>query len=842
MDAPERSVKRRQYRSCDRCRKSRRACDAFARGVDPLRPNSSSHGRLQSCSLCLRGNMHCTFEWLRAIPQDSLPRGIKRKPDTREHAPLKAPSSDAPRVLAPTAQVPFSHATELCHDYQDFESTLAFQGSMPHFPGPAWFEDSQPITSDLARRERQHDFATFRALDPLLSGGQNASLVQQNGCQRLYNGLYDGIEFSNQNEWRTTQHDAPESRLSSSAWPDRLSSVPTQTPSTLTPQSCNPPCGSNINLSSEDMRTPIEAPRTGDMPAEDQRLASINQQESRLAQCTSKSMIISGFKKIYKDSVEHSLECWLTEHNCPYEIRPKTRHGGTLLATDSARTTTSLYQRVRELDSALGSLRNKAWTVAERNSASRALQLSIMAFASQWSRATHNMTMDTEAHTESKVDIMDSDGFEFTLRMSLWNETRQCLERKKQCDSFLTILAEVVFALVQRPASGDSRLDEKGRQGEYLNTALRHLLDWKDWLDSLPVSRGFDTTLLSPKTLCSFKLIFWFGVMCDTTLSVLHKRDFIIPCHKTVMEPNHPRGRVSVHDADVFARDEDPERDEPCDLWGTYLLGVSNHHWKSDNYSGAQMEKILQEAIPTKVLLWRKAGALQSALNRPTPAKRLEKCISLALQVHNHWNATYGEFFDLCMARHKSLGFKIQSWYVILATHWHLACLHIADCIQQADQQFKSESLQRALRQSCCLVLEIQKASACAIASLAQVSCSVCASPGDGGSHSSCTAGCAVLLTEPLTDVLEEALTMACQKLLGWYRCLRQQDAASTLYIWASGTMTMQELAEQCTSCIDALRILGHKSDHCIFSAAALRKELDLASRASEDPGVGWYG
>jgi len=92
---------RRQYQSCDQCRKSRRACDAATLRVAnfPLGDDDSSDPSeclVDACSNCARTSKKCTFEWLRTLPKQSLPKGVKRKLGLNEpcHPPAAHPTSN----------------------------------------------------------------------------------------------------------------------------------------------------------------------------------------------------------------------------------------------------------------------------------------------------------------------------------------------------------------------------------------------------------------------------------------------------------------------------------------------------------------------------------------------------------------------------------------------------------------------------------------------------------------------------------------------------------------------------------------------------------------------------
>jgi hypothetical protein len=174
-------------------------------------------------------------------------------------------------------------------------------------------------------------------------------------------------------------------------------------------------------------------------------------------------------------------------------------------------------------------------------------------------------------------------------------------------------------------------------------------------------------------------------------------------------------------------------------------------------------EGVLQDAIPTKVLLWRKVGNLQAL------QVAIERCISEVLQICRHWNTNYGEYVRNYVAEHPNLSFKIQSWYVILVGHWQLAYLQVACCIEQIHERKLSESLQQTLQRSSVVVLELPKESVYSIAGLARAFCENGVI--DDQDVSSGKFHDAVyyraLLTEPWTNVLSEALSIVSQTFLG---------------------------------------------------------------------------
>ena len=139
---------RRQYQSCDRCRKGRRGCDAVSLGIGPFSPSdltTSSQIKHRGCSGCKKFNKECTFEWLRSIPLQDLPRRLQTKPKPSEQRFRDQPGFDAtfPSAnLPPTynAQQPEKADTGTnSHDELDLNIDL----DCPSLP-----EDGFPLTAD----------------------------------------------------------------------------------------------------------------------------------------------------------------------------------------------------------------------------------------------------------------------------------------------------------------------------------------------------------------------------------------------------------------------------------------------------------------------------------------------------------------------------------------------------------------------------------------------------------------------------------------------------------------------------------------------------------------------
>ncbi|KAB8276405.1 hypothetical protein BDV30DRAFT_235856 [Aspergillus minisclerotigenes] len=259
----------------------------------------------------------------------------------------------------------------------------------------------------------------------------------------------------------------------------------------------------------------------------------------------------------------------------------------------------------------------------------------------------------------------------------------------------------------------------------YLEKALRYLASWRRRIATLASTQAYTAINAQfPRAVDfqSFDMLFWLGVMCDTTSSALTQRPLVISEHDCEL----PKATFSqaqaiyqtfyAHRSSTYGIGDTNKTDTAPELWGTFLLSPQPLSGAKARWPCRTDEAfaILQEAIPVKVLLWCRVARLQT-LN--------EDLISATLSVYQYWTVAYDQFMRDCIANHEALPAKVQSWYVILAMHWHLGCLLDANCIERVDDDSLSANLQRSLRRSSGLVLELKKANSNAIADLARVSC-----------------------------------------------------------------------------------------------------------------------
>ncbi|KZZ98291.1 hypothetical protein AAL_02809 [Moelleriella libera RCEF 2490] len=600
--------------------------------------------------------------------------------------------------------------------------------------------------------------------------------------------------------------------------------------------------------------------------------------EGEIAESTNKAMMLSGLTQIYKDSMENALQCWMTKEYCPYtRRRQEGQQSQTIVPV------TSLYQRVFQLDDAMSSLRSRALTPTEKLGTLRALRTTILAFASQWSHSSGSSSNSSFAPSSQDNSPAELQEFESILRESLWHQAKRSLSRWAECDSIIIIWTGLLLALVQPPltpvqddwdclkpnnttqyasmaggmvglsggATNDPhdqhdrmKLRSASYQTLFLEKALHRLVSWKNRVDGAVASYDlrahevYPTSMpVADQDIGSFQLLFWMGVMMDTTSSVLKRKKPVMSDNDTRFLYGRPRGEY-LFEAEgrlrpVSGLTPRAQADDVDDIWDISMikrLRPRLTHWQIEGLiSGRQIEMALQQATPVKMLLWRRASLLGALLKEGTTAARVfEMKIQESLEIINEWNSTFGKFLEDCIAQHHRLSFKIQSWYVVLAAHWHLATLHVARLIRDIDGGERGEGMKAAIRQSSGLVQGLEKQGAYSIAALARVSCF------DNGSfqgqeHFHFALRRSALLTEPWTDVFEQALVTSCRLLLDWRRswtAIWARDTMSPQQAWICMNTGWQELHEHCHSCLKALKLLGRRSEFALQSAGELNGEL----------------
>ncbi|KAL4772474.1 regulatory protein alcR [Aspergillus nidulans var. acristatus] len=812
-------TRRRQNHSCDPCRKGKRRCDA------PENRNEANENSWVSCSNCKRWNKDCTFNWLssqRFKPKGAAPRARTKK--ARAATTTSEPSTSA--AAFPTPESDNHDAPPVINAHDALPSWT--QGLLSH-PGdlfdfsqssiPVNVEDSAanvqsdaPFPWDLAI---PGDFSMGQQLEKPLSPLSFQAVLLPPHSPNTDDLIRELEEQTTDPDSVTDTNSLQQAAQDGSLWSDRHSPL---------------------------------------LPENSLCMAS-----DSTARRYARSSMTKNLMRIYHDSMENALSCWLTEHNCPYSdqisyLPPKQR------AEWGPNWSNRMCIRVCRLDRVSTSLRGRALSAEEDRAAARALHLAIVAFASQW-------TQHAQRGAELSVPA-DIAADERAIRRNAWNEARHALQHTTGIPSFRVIFANIIFSLTQ------SVLDDNEQQGVgarldrllendgapvFLETANRQLYTFRHKFarmqrrgkafNRLPggsvtstfadifetptpssESPQLDPVVASEEHRSTLSLMFWLGIMFDTLSAAMYQRPLVVSDEDSQISSASPstRGSETPINLDCWEPPRQvPSNQDKSDVWGDLFLrapdSLQDHESHTQISQPAarwpctyeQAAAALSSATPVKVLLYRRVTQLQTLLYRGASPARLEAAIQRTLHVYNHWTAKYQPFMQDCVTNHELLPSRIQSWYVILDGHWHLAAMLLADVLESIDRDSYSDI------NHIDLVTKLRLDNALAVSALARSSLRGQeldpgkASPMYRHFHDSLTE--VAFLVEPWTVVLIHSFAKAAYILLD---CLNLDSQGNAL----AGYL---QLRQNCNCCIRALQFLGRKSDMAALVAKDLERGLN---------------
>lgn len=379
----------------------------------------------------------------------------------------------------------------------------------------------------------------------------------------------------------------------------------------------------------------------------------------------------------------------------------------------------------------------------------------------------------------------------------------------------------------------------------FLETALRQIYSIRCKIEKIesrarrsmksherPGSSNTRTAVLNPKDRQTFDFLFWLCVMFDTLSSAITLRPLVVSDEDSDVHhsPAHKNDDSDVKFAVQYSSDSSVQinisqdrqalEKDNTNLWDELLLNKFAKNMPQQKRSVLRWpcsyeaaESALCDAAPIKVLLYRKITRLQTLLTRQAGSQKLECAISDALEIRDHWNKSYGPFFNDCIQQHESLPPRIQSWYIVLCGHWHLAGLLLADLIDDMDDQEMTAGPERLKRRQSGLVENIRREDAYAVSDLGSASCPRTSESFSQAKefHSAVNKG--ALLTEPWTDVLVRSFSKAGTALID-------------MFPEAAIAGSFEEVKTRCEVCVEALWHLGKKSDIASLASQVLQEEL----------------
>ena len=775
---------RRQFQSCDSCRQRRRACDAVYLGIGP-----ESYGG--ACTLCTKKGQQCTFEWLRR--SDSHRKVSTVFPHGTRSRPSAAARKSAMRSHANDTGTPPGYSFSIFDDQHLWEADPAMEGNTESNFAPWPFYGLFPPGA-----------TPTDPVDPLfLPQTPSSSLIDD---QQWLDASRSGLNDPSICVWESSA-----SPIQQSAARAHMSS---------TNEGSNPPCQKQLRFPSA------------------QALA-----DTGLATRAENRAIANTFLFIYQMNLEHALAAWSTIRTCPYSLATSSP------ATDSAADTasyncSSFYERACRMDSTVQRIGLKNipnLSPSQNELAAQVLHKVVLAFACQWDTAGW-LTQNRSASAYSSFEVDLSRQLHQTMQKTLWNDAQTALCQAANLQSFRVIFAQLIFSFIRSPfdaevrgiASGHAQSPDepplshismptdldapstarttdtcreilsRGIPPSHLETCLRLLLIWRQKLYeqdcNLATAQSFPQSFLN-----EFNLIYWLAVMCDTTTSAVTGRPPVISdddCAIQVSSECSMRLNQNEEDVSVVRAESSQQRlssthlrnKRSIPIWTNRLLNRSFDPIGNLNWPVPEIEvaKILKEAIPVKVLLFRRVAHLQALVGRSAAESEVERAIQDSLQVYQQWQAQYGSFMHQC-STDVTLAAHLWSWHVILSVHWHYGVILLSEAIASVDEQRLGNPQQMIER------LETSTATNLAIASAIQVTRLALAN-----SREKCVLApdhqLDAMLSEPWSEIMVRSLAAASITLL---------DACQNCNEHSMRGVGRDEIILGVQACVGVLRHLG---------------------------------
>lgn len=585
---------------------------------------------------------------------------------------------------------------------------------------------------------------------------------------------------------------------------------------------------------------------------------------------SNRTLISESLLRIYHDVLENNLACWITEDTCPYQMKKPTQLNALEKRPQPEWGTAwsnRMYRRVKKLDRIAQEMDFIRLTSSQSHAASRALDLVIMAFATQWAQGKRRKDEFDRAawvddNEESGFGELDEE-FEKNLQHSVWQQAKRALEKISDLECFRVIYAELVFGLIQKPMmpqEGDLHqafakgscpdIDRSAifthiaglmaqdgppvflERGTRKIHAMKYRLEAKeaDIREAGRLGRAPDKTQTSHSfgedEARTVDLLYWLAIMFDTVSSSINERPVVVgddECEhdsEQGMPRNDTESRTLNHKwrLELYAQD-DPTKPSPLQWPCPY----------------EEATRAVSRSAAVKVLLFRYVSYLQNALRRKEKCQALEEIIQETLLVYRYWNKTHGAFFRDLTKNFDAVPARLKSWFPCISIPWHLGSLMLADLIDLVDRNHLGFEKSRQQRIDANMTSRIRRSSATELADLALV-----VTPRDMSTNNNqeqlqdfhFAVSDSSLLTEPWTILLVRGFAKAAVFHLGEAEDMRKYETP----VLGHESREFQASVSRGEICVRALWFLGTKSD---MAKAIARSLVQLLHSYGTEPSVG---
>ncbi|KAH7371758.1 hypothetical protein BKA64DRAFT_649433 [Cadophora sp. MPI-SDFR-AT-0126] len=464
---------RKQHRSCDQCRKGKKGCDAviLKNSGNDLTDNNTegSWGRgtfpLGPCSNCTKTGKDCTFIWLFSQQRDR----IRRKNIE------SGPHSKRAKVRATQTQSDMLSLNSISsNNTQERSNAFSAAPSSPKkIRGGRGRRELSLVTLEQSAsrpsQQREWDFDDIWEGDSVFASPETFSSAPQSWNRRTSHGedVDQTLPFSNV------------------VWSEPVVAEPfydNVLEGASNPVECSSSAPSGISRAKTKQTGTSRQRRR---PMQTQTNISPFSMPENLANFTNRSLMTENLIKVYHDSMENALSCWLTERTCPYGNRALVSNGAGLIDPSMLREwgpdwSNRICRQVINLDRKFAVIRDRPLAMFEEKAASNALNLAIMAFATQWSQSSErsrakfqpmgantaprelsnelfNNTAQSSGYARHHLDDSISPAMEFdrVIQETIWAQAKRAIQDATHIESFRVVFAHIIFALTQRPLSID---------------------------------------------------------------------------------------------------------------------------------------------------------------------------------------------------------------------------------------------------------------------------------------------------------------------------------------------------------------------------------------------------
>ncbi|CAH0053753.1 unnamed protein product [Clonostachys solani] len=853
--------KRRQNQSCDQCRRSKKACDGYLlnRSQPSPDPGATAHGSagLLPCSYCAKTKKQCSFnsQWAKdsTSPVDDHPSTSSSQNPTSHNPHTKrtrsgSHSESVEEDLNPASILQFLQTPTSNNNYDwaspypetDVPSVSSLEGQL------ATIFNQECVTAGY-----NDSFLGLASMDsPTLSQPLDNVTLDQFGPSTFQDDMFSQSHAEIQGSvWDSTE--SPQHRVQESA--RTAVSSPRSSHSSRSRRRLN----SHLKDSAKSSISPFTI-------------------DSEIVAKSNNNLITESLLRIYHDVLENNLACWIAEETCPFTTHQRHREpfsltelqrfpsptaGSTIMSEWGAVWSNRMYRRVKQLDRVARASKIVHVTPSESRAVSRALDLAIAAFATQWTQNDRRRRQSTQRRQEESDDDVHSDdddfenSFERNLQYSIWEQARSALNDVAEVECFRVVYAELVFGMIQKPwddvetspSTFKSKFDELKSTlntilaGDgppvFLERAARKIHALKFRFEAAQLGsrtpepqrpdkqRAAALNQITSEHRGTVGLLFWLATMLDTVSSSVNHRPCVISDEDSQHEADHEAAMKQSRTVilrnsrrwklGLFAQDD--------------IEKPSTLHWPCAYDVATQA---IARSAGVKVLLFRYVSYFQSAIRKRESPQAIEDVISSTTSIYRYWNTTHGVLFRDLTKHYDSLPTRIKSWFPCIGIPWHLGSLMVADLLEFVDDNNLGLEDRRTTRETTKVASAIRRATCIELADLARAT-------GPGRLRGTAPEQLAdlhfamnesALLAEPWTMLLVRAFARAAIFHMDTAVGVRREELAAL----GHETGELEVWVKRCESCIESLWFLGRKSGMARSLAKVLARALRTQTSADE--------